>query len=391
MRHAPRRLAILVPLLAWACNPTPDAAADHLRRGDAALAEGRYPEALSAYTHARELAPHDPAVQRALMRARAYAVAENPARLGPDALTDTEYEADLLLETDKPRAAVYLTVLGHLLAKRGDVEGAKVKFTEALKADAASPIAHTALALALSTRKDGIGQAKAELEQALKTKPDYGGALLALGQIELGEGDLEGAAARLQAAVRVTDEFAAHMALGSVRVEQQRPAEAVEQFQRAAQIDPRSPDALGSLGQALLNAGRADDAERALRAAAQIRLDETTEVALGFALARQKKQDQALGVFSQVLAQNGGAATALYGAAAASEGLGKNEDALAYYRRLLALPAEGRQQHVIADLQKDAQGRVAALSAAAASAPAPASASASSAVPHAPPARPPGR
>src|SRR5262249_29902460 len=145
--------------------------------------------------------------------------------------------------------------------------------------------------------------------------------------------------------------------------------------------DPRNADAKSSLGQALLSAGKPEEAERALRAASQLRADPFIATALGFALERQKKADQALAVFQAVLAQDASAAPALFGAGVASEDLGKKEEALDFYRRLAALPEDGPQKEMIAGLHKDAQSRITALSA---SVPPPASASAS-ASPKAPP------
>jgi tetratricopeptide (TPR) repeat protein len=353
----------LASSLAWACNQPSELFLDHMKRGDAALADGHYAQALTAYTHARELAPSDPGVQRAMMQTRVHLVAESSARIGPDAFEDARYEASFLLDADKLRAATYLTALGNVLVRQGDLEGAKARYAEALKADPTSPLAHSALGLALMARKEDAAQAKAELEAALKAKPDAVAALIGLGQIKLGEGDATSAAAHLEAALRIGDDFGARMALGNARLQQQKTADAIEQFQRAVRLEPKSPDALASLGQALLNAGKAEDAERALRAATQMRPEIGTSIALGFALARQKKSELALGAFGQVLAEDARAAPALYGAGVASEELGRKDQALEYYRRLLALSTEGRPQQMITDLQRDAQTRVTVLTA----------------------------
>ncbi|APR87843.1 TPR domain protein [Minicystis rosea] len=346
--------------LAAACAQTPELAQEHMRRGDTALAAGKYPAALAAYGHAREIAPTDPSVQRALMRVRIHLVAENAGRINADGIEDARYEAQLLLDTDKPRAPVYLTALAQVLLRLGDGDGAKLQLAEALKLDPASVLAHTALGTMLMARKETTAQAKAELEQALKTKPDHAPALIALGQLKLAEGDLVGAADRLEAALRAGEDFGVRMALGNVRSQQQRAAEALDHFQRAVQIDPKSADALSALGQALLGAGRADEAERALRAAIQIRPEPTAQTALGFALARQKKLEPALAIFTQMLALDGTAAGALFGAGMVSEDLGQKERAVGYYQRVLALPA-GRERQMLADIQRDAQARVAAL------------------------------
>lgn len=362
------RGALLAVLFSAACGQTPALEEEHLRRGDAALAEGRYAAALTAYNHARDLAPTDPGVQRGLMRARVHLVAESASRLASDALEDARYEAQLLLDTDKARAPVYLTALANVLYRQGDVEGAKRKLTQALEIDSGSVLAHTALGVISMSRKEGAAQAKVELEAALKTKPDHAPALVALGQIKLAEGDLVAAVDRFEAALRVADDFTARMALGSARVQQQKPEQAIEHFQRAVQLDPKSAEARSSLGQALLSANRADEAERALRTAVQLEPEPTTQIALGFALVREKKLDQARALFGRILVQDPGAAGALFGAGMASEELGHKEEALAYYQRLLSIPSAGRERQMLADIQRDAQSRVASLTATAPSA-----------------------
>lgn len=367
-------------LLVTACNGAPDLASEHLRRGDKALADGRYADALTAYRHAYELAPHDARVQRATMRARCHVLAETPARVGAEAVDDTRYQAELLLDLDKGKEAIWLTAIANAMARKGDAEGAKAKLSEALKADPASVVAHTARGLLLMSTKEGRAEARGELETALRTKPDYAPALAALGQLRLAEGDLPAAVERLEAALRHGDDYSVRFALGNARLQQQRAADAIPHLQRAVEIDPKSPDAASLLGQALLAAGRLEDAERALRVAVQIRADEPSQTALGFALLRQKKAEQALYVFRSLLAQDPSLASARYGAAAANDELGKPEEALTEYKRLLALPAEGRQRSIINDLRPEAERRVAALSASAAPA-------ASSAIPNAGPPR----
>ncbi len=363
MRRPLACFAVALSLAIAACGQ--EAASEHIKRGDASLRDGRYAAALAAYSHARELSPNDPAVQRAMMQARVHLIAEDAARISPDALEDARYEAELLLEIDKPRAHVYLTALGNVALRRGDVEGAKLKYGDALKGDPGSPLAHTALALALMGSKDGAAQAKAELEAALKTKPDHLKALVTLGQIKLAEGDPAGAVDKLEVALRAGDDVAVRAALGRARLQQNKPAEAVEHLQRAAQLDPKNADVLATLGQALLAAGRVEEAERALRATLQLRTDPGSEIALGLALARQKKLEAALHMFGQALSHEPYAPQALYGAGTIAEELGRRDQASDYYRRLLAINASGADRAAIGELQRDAQARLNAIIAAA--------------------------
>ena len=73
-------------------------------------------------------------------------------------------------------------------------------------------------------------------------------------------------------------------------------------------------------------------------------------------------------MFGQVLARDATAAPALYGAAMANDDLGRKEKALELYVRLLSIKANGKSDAMVADMQKDARQRVAALEAASAAA-----------------------
>lgn len=344
-----------------ACKQGNELAEEHLRRGDLALSQGQYAQALAAYGHAREIAPSDATVQRAMMLARVHLIAESAARIGPEAVEDARYEATLLLETDKPRAHVYLTALGNILLRQGDIEGAKAKFTEALAADPTSPLAHTALGLALMARKEDAALARAQLALSLQVKPTDVRALAGLGQMELAEGDFAGATTHLLAAIKIADDFDARMALGTAHLRWQKPAEAVPHFRRAADLDPKSAAAFASLGQALLAANDAEQAERALRTSLQMRPDLETEVAYGYSLARQKKTEAALATFLRALSEDPASPTALHGAGLTSEELGRKEQAIELFRRLAALPPGGPQAPMLSDLQRSATAHLTAL------------------------------
>lgn len=360
------------------CDKPTDLANEHLRRGDQALAEGQYIKALSAYAHARELAPTDARVQRAHMRGRVSLMAYHPARVGQEALEDLAYEAALLRDTEPGLQGVCLTALGQVLVRRGDVEGAKAKFQEAIKADPQSPLPHIALGMVSMNEPGGLASAKIEFELALQRKPDAIGALVGLGQLKLAEGDVAGAIDKLEAAAQREDDLPVRLALGTARLRQGKHAEAARELRRALSFDPKNPDAQSGLGQALLALGQLEEAENLLTAALQSRRDAATAIALGFTLVKLGQAERALAIFGPVLAKDPLAAPALFGAGMANERLGRTQEALVYYRRVLAVPAEGPQKNALVDLHKDAQGRVDALTQ---EPPPSTSASASSAVP----------
>jgi len=351
---------LLLPLI-LGCDNSSASVSDHLRRGDSALAEGRYALALSAYGHAHELAPNDARVQRAQMRGRVYLMANQPARVAQDALEDMTYEAKLLQETEPNLAAVCLTALGQVAVRRGNIEGAKEKFQEAIKIDAQSPLPHIALGMVSLGEPDGLTKAKVEFDLALQRKPDAVGALIGLGQVKLAEGDAAGAIEKLEAAALREDDFTVHLALGTARLRQGKHADAVRELRRALAFDPKNPDAQSSLGQALLGLGQLEAAEEMLSSAMQSRRDSSTAIALGFTLVKLGQAERALNVLGDVLNRDPLAAPALLAFGMAHERLGHTAEALTSYRRLLSLPAEGPQKNGVLELQKDARARVAAL------------------------------
>ncbi|HRI69856.1 MAG TPA: tetratricopeptide repeat protein [Polyangium sp.] len=389
--RALRPLWILLFALAAGCDRTAQAQLDdHLQRGDKALAEGHYAEALTAYRHAHDLAPTSAQVQRAQMWVRVALMADRPSNIGPESLEDIAYEAKVLLDapdTGERKRAICLAALGNLFARKGDFDQAKTKLVEATKADSTSAIAHAALGMLLLGRTDQVAAAKVELELALQLEPKSVTALLGMGRAKLAEGDLPGAIRQFEASLVDSDDPVTRTMIGNVRFQQHQYAEAVEQLTRAVNLDPKSADAFSLLGQAQLGQGKLDEAEQALRAALQIRQDEQTTIALGFTMARMKRSEQALAIFGQVLTTNPNAAPALFGMGIANEDLGRTEQAITVYRRVLDLPAEGQQKAVVAEVQKETRGRLAQLTAAslATSAATSASAPASSPPPRAAP------
>ncbi len=227
----PRSLAFVFGLAfaAASCGPPPEAG-DHLRRGNSALEAGRYSEALAAFAAARELSPNDAAVQRAAMRARTYQIAQDPGRITPETMDQARYEAQVLIETDGAHKAVYLTALANVARRAGNLEEAKSKLEDAVKAEPANALAHAALGTLLLGAKETQDQAKTEFAAALAAKPDEVGALVGMAQIKAAEGDRAGAASMMLAAIKVRDDFGTRMALGKIYLLQQKPGDAADQF-----------------------------------------------------------------------------------------------------------------------------------------------------------------
>jgi tetratricopeptide (TPR) repeat protein len=337
-------------------------AINHLARGDRSLAEGRYAEAVIAYGRAQRIEPQSAAADLGLTRARVHGVADDIARLRDEHVDELRYDTSFLLERDPRSAAACHVALGHLAARRGDPAAARTHYDEALKVDAASPLAHTALGTMLLNEKDGVPKAASAFEAALKSRPGHVSALIGLAKIAVAKGDTEQAVRHLNAALATRDDYNAHLLLGNVQVRQKNLTDGIAHLERAVKLEPQSAEALRSLGQALMAADRSADAERPLRAAVQIAEDLEAATALGFSLARQRKQAAALEAFMQVLSRAPEAPLALFGAGVALEELGKREEAAGTYKKLLSLKAPpGRDVPGFAQVQEDAKQRLAGL------------------------------
>jgi tetratricopeptide (TPR) repeat protein len=317
---------------------------------------------MTALVHAQEVHPGDPEVQRLMMKARTFLAAEQPARITADTVESLRYESQLMIGEDRRNAAVYLTTLGNIASRTGDLAEARTRFNEALKRDPNSVVAHIGQGLFLMGQKDGAGPAAQEFEAVLKAKPDHLIALVGLAQVELGTDKAALAAERLEKVLKGTDDFTARMLLGQAKLKLNNKTDAIAQFQRATELAPNNPNGFRALGEALLSVDKLPEAERALRLSVQLQQDAGTVLALGFALERQKKSDQALGLFNAILQQNDNVAPALLGAGTALEELGKRSDALAYYRKLLSLPeSQGPDGQALAQLKQQAQQRLTGL------------------------------
>jgi tetratricopeptide (TPR) repeat protein len=367
---APILLAALllgVPLaanlwLALGDRITSSPAAVHIARGDRALAEGRYSEAVIAFGRAQKLDPQSAPADLGVTRARVHGVADEPSRLRDDYESELRYDVELLLERDPKSAAACHVALGHLAARKGDLASARAKYEEAVKVDPASPLAHTALGNAYLNDRDRAGQAAASFDAALKARPGHASALVGLARVALTKGDPQEAVRHLTAALVARDDYNARLLLGNTQVRLKNLSDGIAHLERAVKLEPQSTEALRSLGQALMAADRSVEAERPLRAAAQGGDDTEAATTLGFALARQRRHGAALDAFTQVLAREPDSPLALFGAGVALEELGKRDEALASYKRLLALkPPPGREIPGLAQVQDDAKQRVAAL------------------------------
>lgn len=139
--------------------------------------------------------------------------------------------------------------LGSLLHMRGDLSGAVMQFSEAVRLHPEDPTANNALGAMLlaSGRAD---EAIPHFSTALHVRADYFDAHYNLGNALATQGDFQGALAQFRAAVRLNPQDAgAEANLGSALAETGNIREARAHFERALQIDPKNELARENLEQ----------------------------------------------------------------------------------------------------------------------------------------------
>jgi tetratricopeptide (TPR) repeat protein len=139
--------------------------------------------------------------------------------------------------------------LAALLQMRGDLQGALLQFTEAVRLRPDDSTANNALGgvLLASGHVDG---AITHLNAALAGRPDYFDAHYNLGNALASQGDFQGALLHFRAAVRLNPQDAnAEANLGSALAETGNLKEARLHFERALQIDPKNELARENLEQ----------------------------------------------------------------------------------------------------------------------------------------------
>jgi tetratricopeptide (TPR) repeat protein len=158
-----------------------------------------------------------------------------------------------------PTAANFHAALGQLLVDMQQLQPAIESLRKALEL-ANDPLYAYDLGLALRLAGDLDG-AEAQFRAALAKIPAHGFAHRALGLVLRQKGDLEGAAVELKSATALLPVDAqSYQLLGSVLIKLSRDG-GIEALTHAVELDPDSTEARATLAQALVRAGRRDEAE----------------------------------------------------------------------------------------------------------------------------------
>ena len=309
-------------------------------QGDKALVSGDSVRALIAYSHARDLRPSDPGLQKLVWQARARFLAENADRVTLENLEESRYELEILVD-EEPKNATYLTAYAHVLERRGENVEADKKLSEAVASDPKSVLAHLARAAFLQKTTNKVEAAVAEYNAVLGIDPNNFVAHYNLGRLAVVKKDSAKEIEELKKATTIDpNNYAAHEALGDAYLHKgpDGMVDALKQYSAAASLQPTNPEPHWGLGMIMSQAGRWKEAEAELRMAMKGKRYPEMEFQLGLAIAHQERCAEALPLFLQFIREEPGNAAAFMELGACSEKLGNKENAAAFYKKVLDMP-----------------------------------------------------
>ena len=216
----------------------------------------------------------------------------------------------------------------------GDYPGAERAFRRGLELNPGSAELLNALGWTLYQ----VGRTKEaidEFEKALAADPEHVKSHnnLALALVE--RGDMPRAAEHYQRSAELDPKAEILSDLGFVLARMRRFAEARANYEKALELDPNCASALFNLGVDYARAANYAEAEKYYRRALDIRPTAQAWHGLGFALGRQRRNDEAVDAYRAAVEANESFAPAVNALADALARQGSYEEAAAWYRRSL--------------------------------------------------------
>jgi tetratricopeptide (TPR) repeat protein len=307
-----------------------EAARLHFDQGEAKREEGKWADAMASFARAVELDPGCYACHVRLQQAS--------ARAGAAASLAERYEKLAAERPDDPAVAFHRLRLQPPAARVPVLEKAAAGKDAPIDALRELGRAHLALGQA--------AQAKKPLEAAFARRPSDRELLFLSVDALVATGDVKGAAARLEEALKDDSElWDAHAGLARLHLLADRAKEAVEHADRVLALRPTHVAAMMLRAEGLSRLGKRDDAVKALDAALAVNPDDVeARIAWADLVARAGTEDgwkKALEAYAKALQADRGNARAHYGAAWVHERKGAFADAEKAYREaLLAQPGD---------------------------------------------------
>lgn len=211
-------------------------------------------------------------------------------------------------------------------------------WTRVLTVTGHSKIAHNNLGHILARRGE-LEAAMSHLHEALRIDPDYGEAHTNLGFALISRGEIDGAITHFREALRINPHYSeSHFNLGVALARRGKLEEAIKHYREALRIDPADVQVHNNLGNALARQGDFEAAVGHLREA--LRVDSSNalvHVNLGNVLARTGQLEVAAGHFREAVRIQPELAEARQNLARVLAELGKRDEAIKHYEEALRI------------------------------------------------------
>lgn len=337
---------------------------DHLRSSEAAMDAGEYGLALAEAARARGLEPQNTRAILAMARARVHLLGWNPDELANTDTNELLTDARLIEKAFPGDKATVLALRGMVARHRLALEDAKNLFESALALEPTNGMAH--LGLALEALRDGArGELFLEhMDAVLMARKNEPGLHALFGMALKRSGDIRSAEEAFLQAVSKRADPNWLTELATLRMVQDKAADAEISARMATRMDPRSHAAWLVLGQALVGGKKNEEAIQAFQTAVGIQETPNALFNLGAALNANGNFAQSVSVL-QKLVQSGDRDPLLMSEFASSlEGMGNFQEALRIFETLASLPPQDPktpQGQILTNVSNYAKERIAAI------------------------------
>lgn len=301
---------------------------------------GNFDSALRMFEEGIEVAPDDPELH--------YHVGLVHLRRNEDALAETAFLKVVSLDPQYQDA--YLS-LGDLYERHGQIDEALTAFAKGFEVNPTSPGGGNAriklflLEGNVLARRGAFDDALKLLEQALRFSPDPAPIYFNIAQIYLSRGDLVKGEEALNSTLQIDPKHqAAILRLGILYEQQGKLDEALAAYERARDINPKSPDGVGAAvsvhsvkGNLATRAGRLDEAITEFQEATEIQPKNSANFYnLGLVYLKKNDLSSAEKVFEKVIALDPSEGEAYLSVGDIQQATNREAEALQTYETLIA-------------------------------------------------------
>lgn len=321
-----------------------------------------YSHTLLSLNKAREIDPNNPAIQTNIFLARVLYFSENPDTFENRDIEDLKYEVAFL----KKRGDFskfennFEALLAHIKVRTGKGDEGVTSYNKIIEKEQNNLAANIGLAFYYLNDKERMDDAVAKFNLVLSAAPENISALRGLSRVMFMKGDYDGVIKNCESLLKMSEDFTARFLIGAAYLSKGDNNKAIVNLQRATQLNNQSADAFMLLGDALLAAELAAEAESAYQSAYNLTRSPDSVLKLARAYKQQKKFQQAVALLNELYQADTQNLMVLFEFATALEGAGMRNDAITLYRNIdgMASAPQGMDPKIFEQIKAFAKQRL---------------------------------